>query len=72
MKRNGLKMSAITVVLVGSVLLLAGCPETPEKSLREQVKDAERVSGYDAASHCLEGRDGTDCRRLHTSTDEEH
>ncbi|WP_269936368.1 hypothetical protein [Serratia liquefaciens] len=72
MKRNVLRLSAIATVLLGGVLLLAGCPETPEKSLREQVKDAERISGYDAGSHCLEGKDGTNCHRLHASTDEEN
>lgn len=28
------------------MLVLVGCPETPNKSLREQVRDAEKTSGY--------------------------
>ncbi|MGP2990205.1 hypothetical protein ACTVLM_24105 [Serratia marcescens] len=28
------------------MLVLLGCPETPSKSLREQVRDAEKTSGY--------------------------
>ncbi|BEM75205.1 hypothetical protein SME36J_46280 [Serratia marcescens] len=35
----------ITLILVFT-LGLVGCPETPSKSLREQVRDAENISGY--------------------------
>ncbi|MDY0768587.1 MULTISPECIES: hypothetical protein [Serratia] len=28
------------------MLVLVGCPETPNKSLREQVRVAEKTSGY--------------------------
>ncbi|ELQ9311970.1 hypothetical protein R3D73_005005 [Serratia marcescens] len=35
----------ITLIFVFT-LGLVGCPETPSKSLREQVRDAEEISGY--------------------------
>ncbi|EMH4931882.1 hypothetical protein [Serratia ureilytica] len=35
-------------------LSLVGCPETPNKSLREQVRDAEKASGYSSDPAVIE------------------
>ncbi len=46
----------ITLILVFT-LGLVGCPETPSKSLREQVRDAENISGYKSDPAVIEKKD---------------
>ncbi|WP_199635014.1 hypothetical protein JEM67_00020 (plasmid) [Serratia sp. PAMC26656] len=36
---------------------LVGCPEIPNKSLREQVRDAEKASGYNSDPAIIEKND---------------
>ncbi|MBH3120194.1 hypothetical protein I5P72_22750 [Serratia ureilytica] len=51
--KNSLAILRFTLMFIFTISLV-GCPETPNKSLREQVRDAEKAFGYSSDPAVIE------------------